>query len=203
MFVSQSRSDLAEQNRLTTYFNDFTEYPLVINDQRTNEGLLLINNPPFGGTQTRYVIQSFTVTTAPVSYTLEIRDNGGPPIFTGSASATNTFTVDYPIILEGTHRLDFTLVSDSIFTPRSQAITIQEQYDSGFGWTNSGSPITYTCTSGTATASVIVPEQMPEMKVYDFVINLFKMHLLTSSITTELNGDETNDRDWETSVSNW
>ena len=32
---------------------------------------------------------------------------------------------------------------------------------------------------------------MPDMKVYDFVINLFKMHLLTSSITTELNGDET------------
>ena len=181
----------AEQNRLTTYFNNFGEYPLVFNDQRTTDGLLLINNPPFGGTRTRYLIQSFTVTTAPVSYTLEIRDNGGQPIFRGSASATSTFSVNYPIEISGTHRLDFTLVSSSIFTPSAQAITIQEQYDSGFGWTNSGSPITYNCTSGTVTATVIVPEQMPEMKVYDFVINLFKMHLLTSSITTELNGDET------------
>ena len=181
----------AQENRLTTYFNDFGEWSTSGTDQRTTEGLLLINNPPFGGTRTRYVIESYTVTTAPVDYTLEIRDNGGQPIFTGSASATNTFTVDYPIELEGTHRLDFTLVSDSIFTPTSQSVVIQEQYDSGFGWTDTGSAVTYDCTAGTVTATVIVAEQMPNMKVYDFVINLFKMHLLTSSISKELNGDET------------
>jgi hypothetical protein len=152
---------------------------------------LLVPSTPFGGTRIRYVIESFTVTTAPVDYTLEIRDTGGAPIFSGSASSTNTFTVDYPIEITGTHRLDFTLVSDSIFTPTSQSIVIQEQYDSGFGWTDTTTAVTYTCTSGIVTAQVDVPEQMPEMKVYDFVINLFKMHLLTSSISTELNGDET------------
>ena len=180
----------ATQNRLTTHLNDTTNWTTAGTDQRA-DGLLLVPYVPFGGTRTRYVIDSFTVTTAPVDYTLEIRDNGGAPIFSGSASATNTFTVDYPIELTGSHRLDFTLVSDSIFTPTSQSIVIQEQYDSGFGWTDTTTAVTYTCTSGVVTAQVNVPEQMPEMKVYDFVINLFKMHLLTSSITTELNGDET------------
>jgi hypothetical protein len=181
----------AQQNRLTTHFNDTTNWTTSGTDQRTGDGLLLVPSTPFGGTRIRYVIESFTVTTAPVDYTLEIRDTGGAPIFSGSASSTNTFTVDYPIEITGTHRLDFTLVSDSIFTPTSQSIVIQEQYDSGFGWTDTTTAVTYTCTSGIVTAQVDVPEQMPEMKVYDFVINLFKMHLLTSSISTELNGDET------------
>ena len=180
----------AQQNRLTTHFNDTTNWTTSGTDQRV-DGLLLVPSTPFGGTRTRYVIESFTVTTAPADYTLEIRDTGGAPIFSGSASSTNTFTVDYPIEITGTHRLDFTLVSDSIFTPTSQSIVIQEQYDSGFGWTDTTTAVTYTCTSGIVTAQVDVPEQMPEMKVYDFVINLFKMHLLTSSISTELNGDET------------
>ena len=181
----------AQQNRLTTHFNDTTNWTTSGTDQRTGDGLLLVPSTPFGGTRIRYVIESFTVTTAPADYTLEIRDTGGAPIFSGSASSTNTFTVDYPIEITGTHRLDFTLVSDSIFTPTSQSIVIQEQYDSGFGWTDTTTAVTYTCTSGIVTAQVDVPEQMPEMKVYDFVINLFKMHLLTSSISTELNGDET------------
>ena len=181
----------AQQNRLTTHFNDTTNWTTLGTDQRTGDGLLLVPSTPFGGTRTRYVLESFTVTTAPVDYTLEIRDTGGAPIFSGSASSTNTFTVDYPIEITGTHRLDFTLVSDSIFTPTSQSIVIQEQYNSGFGWTDTTTAVTYSCTSGIVTAQVDVPEQMPEMKVYDFVINLFKMHLLTSSISTELNGDET------------
>ncbi len=181
----------AQQNRLTTHFNDTTNWTTLGTDQRNIDGLLFVPYTPFGGTQTRYVIESFTVTTAPVDYTLEIRDNGGAPIFSGSASSTNTFTVDYPIEITGTHRLDFTLISDSIFTPTSQSIVIQEQYNSGFGWTDTATAVTYSCSSGVVTQQVDVPEQMPEMKVYDFVINLFKMHLLTSSITTELNGDET------------
>ena len=181
----------AQQNRLTTHLNDTTNWTTLGTDQRNSDGLLFVPYSPFGGTRTRYVIESFTVTTAPVDYTLEIRDNGGAPVFTGSASASNTFTVDYAIELTGTHRLDFTLVSDSIFTPSNQSIVIQEQYDSGFGWTDTATAVTYNCTSGVVTAQINVPEQMPEMKVYDFVINLFKMHLLTSSITTELNGDET------------
>ena len=181
----------AQQNRLTTHFNDTTNWVTLGTDQRNSDGLLFVPYSPFGGTRTRYVIETFKVTTAPVDYTLEIRDNGGAPVFRGTASSTNTFTVDYPIELTGTHRLDFTLVSDSIFTPTSQSIVIQEQYDSGFGWTDTATAVTYNCTSGVVTVQVDVPEQMPEMKVYDFVINLFKMHLLTSSITTELNGDET------------
>ena len=181
----------AQQNRLTTHLNDTTNWTTLGTDQRNSDGLLFVPYSPFGGTRTRYVIETFKVTTAPVDYTLEIRDNGGAPVFRGTASSTNTFTVDYPIELTGTHRLDFTLVSDSIFTPTSQSIVIQEQYDSGFGWTDTATAVTYNCTSGVVTAQVDVPEQMPEMKVYDFVINLFKMHLLTSSITTELNGDET------------
>jgi len=181
----------AQQNRLTTHFNDTTNWVTLGTDQRNGDGLLFVPYSPFGGTRTRYVIETFKVTTAPVDYTLEIRDNGGAPVFRGTASSTNTFTVDYPIEITGTHRLDFTLVSDSIFTPTSQSIVIQEQYDSGFGWTDTATAVTYNCTSGVVTAQVDVPEQMPEMKVYDFVINLFKMHLLTSSITTELNGDET------------
>jgi len=181
----------AQQNRLTTHLNDTTNWTTLGTDQRNSDGLLFVPYSPSGGTRTRYVIESFTVTTAPVDYTLEIRDNGGAPVFRGTASSTNTFTVDYPIELTGTHRLDFTLVSDSIFTPSNQSIVIQEQYDSGFGWTDTATAVTYNCTSGVVTAQVNVPEQMPEMKVYDFVINLFKMHLLTSSITTELNGDET------------
>jgi hypothetical protein len=181
----------AQQNRLTTYFNDLTVWSTLGTDQRNNDGLLLVVNNPFSGRRIRYVIKTFKVTTAPVDYTLEIRDNGGFPIFSGSASSTNTFTVEYPIEITGTHRLDFTIISDSVFTPTSQSIVIQEEYNDGLGWTVGVPSVTYNCVSGSVTATVNVPEQMPEMKVYDFVINLFKMHLLTSSMSTELNGDET------------
>ena len=181
------------QNELTTYFEDTSVWGLVFNDQRINGALVTIDEPMSNQESIRYLIVDYTVNTAAVDYTLEVYDNGGFPIFTGSASATNTFTLGNAGTLGGTqsHFLSFKLISQSIFTPTSQVVRIQKQTKTSGGWTNSGSPITYTCTSGSITATVNVAEQMPEMKVYDFVINLFKMHLLTSSITTELNGDET------------
>jgi len=191
-------SQAEEQSELTTYFNNFTQWPLVFNDQRESSGALRTFGieQPNVNLRKRFILNTYTVNAPAVDYTLEIRDNGGFPIFSGSANGSNTFTLNRLLENTSDHILIFKLISQSSFTPTSQSIVIQqERWDTYLNqWTSQGSPITYTCTSatgGSATATVNVPEQMPEMKVYDFIINLFKMHLLTSSITTELNGDET------------
>ena len=187
----------ADQNQLTTFFSDSSIWATSpLTDQRVN-GQLISSDNQFEPA-VRYMVESYTVNTSPADYTLEIYNNGtatGFPIFRGTASGTFTFnTGALPYPLGGTqpHELSFKIISDTVFTPTSQDIVIQEQVKNSYGqWVDNGTAVTYTCSAGTVTASVNVPEQMPEMKVYDFVINLFKMHLLTSSISTELNGDET------------
>jgi len=186
----------ADQNQLTTFFSDSSIWVTVGTDQRVN-GQLVSSDNQFEPA-VRYLIESYKVSTTPVDYTLEIYNNGtatGFPIFRGTASGTFTFNtgaLPYPLGGTQTHELSFKIISDTVFTPTSQDIVIQKQVKNSYGqWVDSGTAVTYSCTSGSVTASVNVPEQMPEMKVYDFLINLFKMHLLTSSISTELNGDET------------
>jgi len=186
----------ADQNQLTTFFSDSSIWVTVGTDQRVN-GQLVSSDNQFEPA-VRYLIESYKVSTTPVDYTLEIYNNGtatGFPIFRGTASGTFTFNtgaLPYPLGGTQTHELSFKIISDTVFTPTSQDIVIQKQVKNSYGqWVDSGTAVTYSCTSGSVTASVNVPEQMPEMKVHDFLINLFKMHLLTSSISTELNGDET------------
>ena len=183
----------AEGNRLTSYFADTSVWTTLGTDQRITPGGYLQTfgtEQPNISLRRRYIIEDFIVTAPSVDYTLEIRDNGTVR-FRGSATGTNTFTVDEALGGTQTHYLDFTIISDSVFTPTNQQIKIREQYwDSLNQWAD-GTLVTYNCASGAVTQTVSVAEQMPEMKVYDFVINLFKMHLLTSSISTELNGDET------------
>ena len=189
----------ADQNQLTTFFSDTSVWNIsgLGTDQRNSDGELTTSDNQFQDS-VRYIIESYTVNTSPADYTLEIYNNGtatGFPIFRGTASGTNTFNtgaLPYPLGGTTNHALSFKIISNTVFTPTNQQIVIQKQTKNSYGqWVDVGSPITYACTSGTVKASVNVPEQMPEMKVYDFVINLFKMHLLTSSISTELNGDET------------
>jgi hypothetical protein len=183
----------AEGNRLTSYFADSSVWTTLGTDQRIFPGGYLQTfgtEQPNINLRRRYIIEDFIVTAPSVDYTLEIRE-GGTVRFRGTATGTNTFTVDE--VLGGTqaHYLNFTIISDSVFTPTNQQIKIREQYWNSLNQWADSTLITYNCASGAVTQTVSVAEQMPEMKVYDFVINLFKMHLLTSSITTELNGDET------------
>ena len=183
----------AEGNRLTSYFADTSVWTTSGTDQRITPGGYLQTfgtEQPNISLRRRYIIEDFIVTAPSVDYTLEIRDNGTVR-FRGSATGTNTFTVDEALGGTQTHYLDFTIISDSVFTPTNQQIKIREQYWNSLNQWADGTLVTYNCASGAVTQTVSVAEQMPEMKVYDFVINLFKMHLLTSSITTELNGDET------------
>lgn len=183
----------AEGNRLTSYFADSSVWTTLGTDQRIFPGGYLQTfgtEQPNISLRRRYVIEDFIVTAPSVDYTLEIRE-GGTVRFRGTATGTNTFTVDEVLGGTQTHYLNFTIVSDSVFTPTNQQIKIREQYWNSLNQWADSTLITYNCASGAVTQTVSVAEQMPEMKVYDFVINLFKMHLLTSSITTELNGDET------------
>lgn len=186
-------TQVVDENSLLSYFQDTSVWPLVFNDQRQADGSLLTSDNPFQ-TPIRYKIVDYTVNTSPVNYTLEIYDNGGFPVFSADGTTGTTFIVDYPLGGTTNHYLSFKIISQSVFTPTSQTIRLQEQYFDTVTnqWANTtGGLISYTTTTGTVTANVDIPSQMPNMKVYDFLINVFKMHLLTSSVTTELNGDET------------
>ena len=153
MFPSHDRAGgmtQAEGNRLTSYFDDFSVWSTLGTDQRITPGGYLQTfgtEQPNTSLRRRYVIQSFKVSAPAVDYTLEIRDNGTVR-FRGTANGTNTFTVNEILGDTQSHYLDFTIVSDSVFTPTAQQIVIKEQYWNSLNQWADYSPITYNCTSG-------------------------------------------------------
>lgn len=189
----------AEENSLRTYFSDSSVWTLTSGtDFREADGTLFTYTEPSGIPyptgidEVRYILVSYTVNTSPVDYDVEINQGN---IYASSGNGNTVFSVNYTIqsVSGGqTHELDFTITSTAAHSP-TQSISLQKQIRSGTGWINSGSPSVYGVSATAVTTYLDVPSQMPEMKVYDFVINLFKMHQLTASINKSLNGNETVD----------
>jgi hypothetical protein len=198
----------AEENSLRTYFNDFSVWTLTSGTEyRETEptspyyGLLkAFTEPssipfPTGNDEVAYELKSYTVNTTPVDYTVAIRDG---VTYNSSGNGNTTFTMPDGIgdMISNSgfrgYTLDFTITSASPHSP-TQSIILQKKQKSGTSWIDDGSPSVYSV-AATAVANYLdVPSQMPNMKVYDFIINLFKMHQLTASIEKDLNGTETVD----------
>jgi hypothetical protein len=198
----------AEENSLRTYFNDFsvwtlssgTEYRETDQTSPYYGDLVSFTEPssipfPTGNDEVAYELKSYTVNTTPVDYTVAIRDG---VTYNSSGNGNTTFTMPDGIgdMISNSgfrgYTLDFTITSASPHSP-TQSIILQKKQKSGTTWIDDGSPSVYSV-SATAVANYLdVPSQMPNMKVYDFIINLFKMHQLTASIEKELNGTETVD----------
>jgi len=187
----------ADENSLRTYFSDSSVWTLTSGTEfRQADGTLFTFTEPSGipfptGTEeVRYILETYTVNTTSVDYDVEINQG---TIYESSGNGNTVFNVNYTIesVSGGqTHELDFTIISDSTHSP-TQSISLQKQIKSGASWIDDGSPSVYDVAATAVTTYLDVPSQMPNMKVYDFVINLFKMHQLTASIDKELNGTET------------
>jgi hypothetical protein len=182
------------ENLLTTYLSDTSTWALTSGtDFRTADGGLFAFNSPYGEFPfTRYIVQTYKVNISGLSaYDVQITDNGSL-LYNSSATGTNTFSTD--LYLDGqaqTYFLDFRITSTAAISP-TQQVTIKRQTKINYSdtWTDDGTA-TYTASAIAVSGYLDIPSQMPNMKVYDFVINLFKMHQLTASIDKELNGDET------------
>lgn len=187
----------ANENSLRTYFADSSVWTLTSGtDFREADGTLFTYTEPSGIPfptgidEVRYILETYTVNTTSVDYDVEINQG---TIYSSSGNGNTIFSVNYTIesISGGqTHELDFTISSTAVHSP-TQAISLQKQIKSGAGWIDSGSPSVYSVAATAVTTYLDVPSQMPNMKVYDFIINLFKMHQLTASIEKDLNGTET------------
>ena len=183
-----------EQNELKTYFSDTSTWTLTSGtDFRDAEGGLFVFNEPYPNFDyVKYEILTYDVTFAGgFSYDFAITDSGSPLY---NSSATGSFTFNINQELQGsaqTYFLEFLISSQSLFSP-TQEIQIKKYTKTNYtdNWVDAGTSV-YNASAIAVTSNLDVPDQMPEMKVYDFVINLFKMHQLTASIDKELNGDET------------
>ena len=183
-----------EQNELKTYFSDTSTWTLTSGtDFRNAEGGLFVFNEPYPNFDyVKYEILTYDVTFAgPLSYDFAITDSGSP-LYNSSATGSNTFNINQE--LQGsaqTYFLEFIITSQSLFSP-TQEIQIKKYTKTNYtdNWVDAGTSV-YNASAIAVASNLDVPDQMPEMKVYDFVINLFKMHQLTASIDKELNGDET------------
>jgi len=189
----------ANENSLRTYFADSSIWTLTSGtDFRQADGTLFTYTEPSGIPfptgidEVRYILETYTVNTTSVDYNVEINQG---TIYSSSGNGNTIFSVNYTIesISGGqTHELNFTISSTAVHSP-TQSISLQKQIRSGAGWIDSGSPSVYNVAATAVTTYLDVPSQMPNMKVYDFIINLFKMHQLTASIEKDLNGTETVD----------
>jgi hypothetical protein len=187
----------ANENSLRTYFADSSIWTLTSGtDFREADGTLFTYTEPSGIPfptgidEVRYILETYTVNTTSVDYNVEINQG---TIYSSSGNGNTVFSVNYTIesISGGqSHELDFTISSTAVHSP-TQAISLQKQIRSGSGWIDDGSPSVYSVAATAVTTYLDVPSQMPNMKVYDFIINLFKMHQLTASIEKDLNGTET------------
>ena len=182
------------ENLLTTYLSDTSTWTLTSGtDFRTADGGLFVFNSPYGEFPfTRYIVQTYRVNISGLSaYDVQITDNGSL-LYNSSATGSNSFAPN--LYLDGqaqTYFLDFRITSTSAISP-TQRVTIKRQTKTNYtdAWSDDGTA-TYDASAIAVSGYLDIPSQMPEMKVYDFVINLFKMHQLTASIDKELNGDET------------
>jgi len=198
----------ANENSLTTYFADFgvwtltsgTEYRETDPTSPYYGDLFTYTEPsvipfPTGIDEVRYILETYTINTTFVDYNVAVRDG---VVYSSSGTGNTTFTIGQ---LNGgtmgsnsgpqTYSLDFTISSTAVHSP-TQSISLQKQIRNSFGeWVDSGSPSVYGVSATAVTTYLDVPSQMPNMKVYDFIINLFKMHQLTASIEKDLNGTET------------
>ena len=184
------------ENILKTYLSDTSIWQLTAGtDFRTSDGGLFVFNSQYGEFPfTRYILQTYKVSIASAdAYDVQISDSGSL-LYNSSTTGTNVFSPN--ITLEGqaqTYFLDFTITSNAVISP-TQQVTILRQSKINYtdDWYDNGTA-TYTANAISVSGYLDVPSQMPEMKVYDFVINLFKMHQLTAAINKSLNGDETVD----------
>ena len=184
------------ENILKTYLSDTSTWQLTTGtDFRTADGGLFVFNSPYGEFPfTRYILQTYKVSIASSdAYDVRISDSGSL-LYNSSANGTNIFSPN--LTLEGqaqTYFLDFTITSNAVISP-TQQVTILRQSKINYtdAWYDNGTA-TYTANAISVSGYLDVPSQMPNMKVYDFVINLFKMHQLTAAINKSLNGDETVD----------
>ena len=181
------------ENILKTYLSDTSTWQLTTGtDFRTADGGLFVFNSQFGEFPfTRYILQTYQVSIASSdAYDVQILDSGSL-LYNSSANGTNIFSPN--LTLEGqaqTYFLDFTITSNAVISP-TQQVTILRQSKINYrdDWYDNGTA-TYTANAISVSGYLDVPSQMPNMKVYDFVINLFKMHQLTAAINKSLNGDE-------------
>lgn len=184
------------ENILTTYLSDTSTWTLTSGtDFRNSDGGLFVFNSPYGEFPfTRYILQTYKVSIASAdAYDVRISDSGAL-LYNSNATGTNTFSPN--LTLEGqaqTYFLDFTITSNAVISP-TQQVTIKRQSKINYtdAWYDNGTT-TYTANAISVSGYLDVPSQMPNMKVYDFVINLFKMHQLTAAINKSLNGSETVD----------
>ena len=191
-----------EGNELRTYFNDFNTWTTSGTELRETDidspyygGLFAFNNPQGDLPYVRYEIEQYEVSlTGLIEYSLQIND-GGSPLFNGSATGSFIFLNGAPVIdLNGNAQayfLDFVLDSQNSFSA-TQTIVIKKYVKANYtdNWVLNATS-TYTAAAADVAQNVDIPSQMPNMKVYDFMINLFKMNQLTASIDKELNGTET------------
>jgi len=185
-----------ENNNLKTYLSDTSTWQLTSGtDFRNAEGGLFTFNQPYGEFPfTKYIVETYKVSIAGIdAYNVQISDSGSL-LYNSSATGTNVFTTS--LDLNGsaqTYFLDFTITSGSAISP-TQLVVIKRQSKINYtdDWYDDGTT-TYTASAISVAGYLDVPSQLPNMKVYDFVINLFKMHQLTAAINKELNGDETVD----------
>ena len=186
------------ENILKTYLSDTSTWQLTTGtDFRTADGGLFVFNQPFGDFDiVRYKIISYKVSIAsPDAYDVRISDSGAL-LYNSSATGAQTF-LPTDLYLEGqaqTYFLDFTITSNAVISPTQQVI-IKKEFKYNYADTvwQDGGTTTYTANAISVSGYLDVPSQMPNMKVYDFVINLFKMHQLTAAINKSLNGSETVD----------
>jgi len=196
----------AEENSLRTYFSDFSVWTLTSGTEYRETDptspyygkLVTYSEPtgipfPTGNDEVAYVLEDYTVNTTPVDYDVSIRDG---VFYDSSGNGNTTFTISQEVgLMESSgggfrgYTLDFTITSTAAHSP-TQSIILQKKQKSGTSWIDDGAPSVYSVSATAVTTYLDVPSQMPNMKVYDFVINLFKMHQLTASINKSLNGDE-------------
>ena len=182
------------ENLLTTYLSDTSTWTLTSGtDFRTADGGLFVFNSPYGEFPfTRYIVENYRVDVSGLpTYDVQITDSGSL-LYNSSATGANTFSTN--LYLDGqaqTYFLDFRITSTAVISP-TQRVTIKRQTKTNYtdAWSDDGTA-TYDASAIAVSGYLDIPSQMPNMKVYDFVINLFKMHQLTASIDKELNGDET------------
>ena len=204
LWLHREKGDLASQiseSVVSIYLNDYTLDPATQNDPRNNGNTSLIafiQNFGAGGLfRTSYI---YTVTVTPTGaglYTLEMLDSAsgvtlgstehsgtGTPVtksfnlfISGNQTATQTFVPVFKVRTQG----GITAVSIDSLT-----ITIVQQQNSA---TPTTTDITYTYNNGAdipVSTGLDVVDNMPKMKVIDFLTSVFKMFNLTAFYDGEI-----------------
>jgi len=204
LWLHREKGDLASQiseKIVPIYLNDYTLAPATQNDPRNNGNTSLIGSIlNFGGggiLRTSFIYEVTVTPTGGGLYTLELLDSvSGATIGSSEHSGNNTpVTKSFSLFVSGSQTRTETFTP--VFKIRTQGgitavsidsltITIVQQQNSA---TPTTTDITYTYNNGAdipVSSGLDVVDNMPKMKVIDFLTSIFKMFNLTAFYDGEI-----------------